>query len=312
MNPSPDNPELDLHRLGDRCPEARRTVGPDMNLRHVTNRAGPNDFDGFTKSVFGRPLIAHLSHNTHFSGDFTHHAGFTNGPGQWLLAVDMLLHLHGLDGRSRMRMVRRADRHDVHFVAELIQHFAEVRELLSVVEFFCFLVKRSTIDVTNADNLDILIGNMAAVAAAFAANADTGRCQTFQSRSTWVCERSRSNPETRSPERQMCREIRDVMFFVSLSVPQKILVGQINHRTQTRATLHVRPMDAIFRHDRPKDKSLTITTPQKTTIIRRIPAGLAATCFARGKRDDRRASLRKCRLRRTLRNQATVYWTPGC
>ncbi len=92
----------------------------------------------------------------------------------------MLFQPHRFDSGSGVSVIGRTDADDVEFVAEVVEEFSKVCELLSVFEFLALFFKRATVNVTNADDFHILIRNMAAVAVAFSADADTGRRQALQ------------------------------------------------------------------------------------------------------------------------------------
>ncbi len=121
-----------------------------MNLFDVADGTGTDNFHGFAKSVFGRPLVAHLSDDASFFGDLLHGASFPNRPCQRLLAVDMLAHTHRFNGRCRMVMVRRADGHDVNFVTQAVQHFTIVRELFGILELTALLFQCSPVNVAES------------------------------------------------------------------------------------------------------------------------------------------------------------------
>ena len=169
-----------------------------MQFRDGSDRTRANHFDSFTQSVFSGALITHLSNHTRFRSNFSHDTSFADGPGQRLLNIDMFLGLHRLDRGCSMSMVRGADAHDVNFVAELIQHLTEVGELFGLGEFFRLLGQCTLIDITDANDFHILIGDVTAVAVTFTTDSNTGGRQTFQRRTCRLSECLWSNPERSS------------------------------------------------------------------------------------------------------------------
>ena len=73
-----------------------------------------------------------------------------------------------------MGVIRRADGDDVNLVTEGIEHLTEVGELASLGKLTRFLVEGSPIDVTEPDDFDSLLGNVAGVTAPLPTNADAG------------------------------------------------------------------------------------------------------------------------------------------
>ena len=84
-----------------------------------------------------------------------------------------------MNGGGGVRVVRRADGNDVDLVTQLVQHFTEVVELLRVGEIRGLswsACRRSTSHKTG--DLNALLGDVAGVAAAFAADADASGRQS--------------------------------------------------------------------------------------------------------------------------------------
>ena len=120
-------------------------------------------------------LVAHLRDHTGLLSDFSHHASFGDRPGEWFLAIDVLAHLHRLNGGDCVGVVRCAAGNDVDFFADFGKHFAEIRILLRVCELTAFLDQLITVDVTQSSDRDALFGDVSGVAAALAADSDAGR-----------------------------------------------------------------------------------------------------------------------------------------
>ena len=150
------------------------TVRPDMNLCDISDCSTTDNLNCLTQAIFTCPLIAHLGHHAHLFSGLTHEPSFMNRPGQWLLAIDMLFHPHRLQCCHRMGMVRRADGDDVHLVSKSLKHLPKVCVLGSVRKLSCFLINSCLLDITEADNLHTLLGDMAAIAASLPANSNAG------------------------------------------------------------------------------------------------------------------------------------------
>jgi len=111
------------------------------------NAAGLNNLDGAAQAVFRRALIPHLRGDFVLIGDFFHHAGFIHVVGERLLAIDVLLHLHGHDAGRRMRVIGSAHGHGVDLLVHLLQHLAKVVVLLGVGKSLGLRVELIVIDV---------------------------------------------------------------------------------------------------------------------------------------------------------------------
>jgi len=231
----------------------------------VANRRPSEYFNGFSQPVFSASLIAHLSDNAHFCRDFPHQASFANGPGQRFCTYTCFSSSMALMAAAACVWSGRADADDVDFVAEFVQHFAEVRELLGLCEFFGLLGQCASVNVTDSDDFDILSGDVAAVAVTLAANSDTGRCQIFKCRSRWPseCLRATQNAVPRAADVPR-KPRRDVFCF--MSVPQEVSGTEIiGFKGGLHGTAFRRRVSQVRK---PDDKRLTITTPKETATIR--------------------------------------------
>src|SRR5262249_41834737 len=105
------------------------------------------------------------------------------------LAVDVLLHLHRHQAGGRVRVVWRADRDSIDLLAQLVEHFAVVVELLHGPEGeFARLrlhvgkpVQVLIVDVADGNEVADL-GRLLRVTVALAADADGSDVEAFQRR----------------------------------------------------------------------------------------------------------------------------------
>lgn len=88
-----------------------------MHFMDGTDRAGLNDFNDLPESIVCGALVTHLRSNLVFAGQITEKACFIHRVGQGFLHIHMFAHAHGhCSGRS-VRVVGRADRYRIDFLA---------------------------------------------------------------------------------------------------------------------------------------------------------------------------------------------------
>ena len=87
----------------------------------------------------------------------------------------MFAHVHGHQSDRRVHVVRSGDRHRVDVPAFLLQHHAEI---LEVLRLRIFLERTRRVDLVHvAKRVDVFIIHIGNVAGAFAADADAGNVQ---------------------------------------------------------------------------------------------------------------------------------------
>ena len=125
-----------------------RSIGPNVHLCNISNRTTLNNFNCLAQAILARALITHLCDNAHLLGCLSHQSSFMNGPCQRLLAIHMFLHLHCLECRNRMSVIRGADRHNIDLISELLKHFSKIIELAGVWKLSRLFIEGSSVDVT--------------------------------------------------------------------------------------------------------------------------------------------------------------------
>src|SRR4051812_6685391 len=107
-------------------PVTERTIGPDVDLADVADRAGPDVLDRGSRVVPRVPLVAHLRrqlrHALRLAGEL---ARLGNRPAQWLLHVDVLAEVHRRERDRRVHVVGCRD-DDAVDVFLLVEHVAVV------------------------------------------------------------------------------------------------------------------------------------------------------------------------------------------
>ena len=101
---------------------------PGVHGEDLADAAGLDELHAGTVLGRGMDLVPHLGADLRLRGLQAELAGFPDGMGEGLLAIDVLAEAHGHHGRQRMHVVRRRDADGVEGVAELGVHLAEIRE----------------------------------------------------------------------------------------------------------------------------------------------------------------------------------------
>ena len=109
-----------------------RSIGPNVHLCNISNRTTPNNFNCLAQAILARALITHLCDNAHLLGCLSHQSSFMNGPCQRLLAIHMFLHLHCLECRNSVSVVRCTDCYDIYLISKFLKHFTEIIKLSCV------------------------------------------------------------------------------------------------------------------------------------------------------------------------------------
>ena len=97
---------------------------------HLADGPVADPLDQQAARLEGVALVAHLRDDLVFLGGLGHRAAFGDRVGQRLLAVDVLAVLHGGDRGHGVVMVGRGDHDGVDLFGHLVEHLAEVAELL--------------------------------------------------------------------------------------------------------------------------------------------------------------------------------------
>ena len=159
-------------------------VRPNVKFFRRANDAGLNDFNSTAQSAAGAALIAHLGGELFLGGEAAHFAGFPDGLGERLLAIDMFAHLEGRHGGQTVHMIWRGDRHRVNRFAHLLEHLAPIAISLGVVgaalfggavlELGIFLVECVRIDIAQGDDVAAESKHAGRIAVPFSADANAG------------------------------------------------------------------------------------------------------------------------------------------
>ena len=98
-------------------------------------------------------LVAHLADDARLELRLEHELALLDGAGERLLHVDVLAGEHAVHGDVGVRVVRRADLHDLELVAHRLEHVAVVRELRNAGVLLLPAVERARVDVAHRDKL---------------------------------------------------------------------------------------------------------------------------------------------------------------
>ena len=159
-----------------------RAVRPDMNGLDFANDAGLDLCDAAAHRVKRGALVAHLGADAVLLGEIAEVTGFADRTGQRLLRIGVLAGLNGGRGNDRVHMVGRTDRNGVDLIHHFREEFAIVGiELgIRIFEVLSLALKRVLVGVAQRDDFAVKSG-LVDIAGAFAANADTGDRESFQS-----------------------------------------------------------------------------------------------------------------------------------
>ena len=149
-----------------------------MQFERFADHAGLNDLDGAAQAGLGAALVAHLSGQVLLFGELAQEARLVDGLDERFLAKAVLAHLHRPDGRHAVVVVRDGNGHRVNVLADFVQHLAVIAVLLELGELLrelpCLRAQGIPVHVADGDNVAAAVGGAAAVAVAFAADADAG------------------------------------------------------------------------------------------------------------------------------------------
>ena len=149
-------------------PVVRAIQMPRVNLLHT----GLDDFHRAAQAGLCAALVAHLGGEFVFAGEIAHDAGFPDGLGERLLAVDVLAHAHCHDARHAMDVVRSRDRHRVDLLVHFLEHDAEILEFRRGGKVRGHLVERAVIHIAQGNDIQPAGRVFLPVTAALAAHAD--------------------------------------------------------------------------------------------------------------------------------------------
>src|ERR1051325_1400251 len=116
-------------------PEAKRTVGPNVNFADFTDSARLNVFDSEASFVGRVALVAHLRGDLGLLGFPGELARFGYGPRERLLHVDVLAEFHGRERDGRVHVIGRSDDDGVD-VLLFFEHLAIVFVALGLLPMF--------------------------------------------------------------------------------------------------------------------------------------------------------------------------------
>ena len=177
-------PEVPVHAFGRRGLVGRtrgvralrpdRTVRPRVRLAHLADEPGLEPLADLADALAGVTLVAHLGHDLVRARGLGQGAGLEDIMRDRLLDVDVLAAAHALHRDVGVGMVRRSDDDGVDVLA-LVEHDAEVGERVGLRELLDRPGAAPEVQVAQGD--DVLVGAVAHVAAADAAEADGGDVQ---------------------------------------------------------------------------------------------------------------------------------------
>ena len=128
-----------------------RAVGPAVELLHVAPHA--RVAQRLVAPHARMALVAHLADDARLELRLEHELALLDGAGERLLHVDVLAGEHAVHGDVGVRVVRRADLHDLELVAHRLEHVAVVRELRNAGVLLLPAVERARVDVAHRDKL---------------------------------------------------------------------------------------------------------------------------------------------------------------
>ena len=192
-----------------------RAIGPDVDFLHGADLAGLDLRGGLAHRVEGRVLVAHLRGDAMLAGEFAEAAGFPDGAGERLLAVDVLAHPHRLGGDHGVGVIGRADGHGVDAVAQLVEHLAVVGEFVVGLVGLRHAVEELGIDV--AEGVDLAVaGDVLDVALALAADADAGDLHPLEGRLALGGLQRAGDPVAHARERRGLQEFAAIRLHFEL------------------------------------------------------------------------------------------------
>ena len=145
-----------------------------MDLAHRPDGPVPQPLVDQPVALEGHALVAHLRGDLVLARGLGQGAGFVEGAGQRLLAVDVLAPLDGRHGDDRVRVVGRADDDRVDALLP-VEHLAEVLVLGGLGVLLERVGRVAPVHV--AQGHDVLAGDLLDVPAALAADAHAGDVQ---------------------------------------------------------------------------------------------------------------------------------------
>ena len=145
-----------------------------MRLAHLADEPGLEPLADLADALAGVTLVAHLGHDLVRPRGLGQGAGLEDIMRDRLLDVDVLAAAHALHRDVGVGMVRRSDDDGVDVLA-LVEHDAEVGERVGLRELLDRPGAAPEVQVAQGD--DVLVGAVAHVAAADAAEADGGDVQ---------------------------------------------------------------------------------------------------------------------------------------
>ena len=147
-----------------------------MNFSRFANNPRLDYFDGAAKTFFRAALIAHLCGEILFLCEGADDAGLVNGLHEGLLAKTMLSHFHRANGGDSVVVIGNGNGHGVDASAKFIEQLSIILELFNLWKFCLKLVGLPRevvfINVANGHDIRAAAGGVAAIAVAFAVDAD--------------------------------------------------------------------------------------------------------------------------------------------
>jgi hypothetical protein len=122
-----------------------------VNFGHWPDGPALDQFHDTAVILPGMDLCTHLGDPPGLAGSFGHGAGFENGMGQGLLAVDVPARLQGHHGGDGMRVVRRSNNDSID--AFSVEHLAVINVEVGPGKALSCRPGTAFIDVTQGDDL---------------------------------------------------------------------------------------------------------------------------------------------------------------
>ena len=144
-------------QFSDLAVDVAEGVAGQVRFGHVADCAVGDPFPDQAHVLGGVALVAYLCDYLVLDGGLAKGADLGHRVRQGLLAIHVLAALDRIHAGHRMRVVRRADDYRVDLLVELVEHLAEVGELLGLGELLESPSGAIGVDVAQADDVRALI-----------------------------------------------------------------------------------------------------------------------------------------------------------